>query len=412
MADNTQMVSYDLEGKKLSFANWISNLSPQDTPFVTMTGKEAINQTLFQWQTDSLAAAVEDNAVIEGSQAVSVKRESTTKLSNITQILRKVVKVSDTANVLANYGRGRELQYQMEKAGKEIKRDLEMSFLHNGEQSEETVTKGRTTAGFSGLVAALDAEDDDTGAKVHFSIAGSELAESDVWDMTYNLYLSGACANIIMFHPSHASFFSSLMEIGTGKRVRMFDGVKDTRVNTYVTEIVDPLGCAYKLIPNRWMPTDSIYFFNSKDWTQMVLRAPERVKLAKDGSYEKWMIEMEVGLRHRNPFASGILELTPASIPVDSVTIAPTTLSFDLITGGTKTGTVTATVLPANATDKKVTYKSSDTSVASVTAAGKVTGLKVGTANITATAGGKTSTACVVTVVDTTVPPESKTTTK
>ena len=104
MADTTQMVSYDLNGKKLSFANWISNLSPQDTPFVSMTGKEAINQTLFQWQTDSLAAAVEDNAVIEGSQAVSAKRESTTKLSNITQILRKVVKVSDTANVLANYG--------------------------------------------------------------------------------------------------------------------------------------------------------------------------------------------------------------------------------------------------------------------------------------------------------------------
>lgn len=137
MADTTQMVSYELNGKKLSFANWISNLSPQETPFVSMTGKEAINQTLFQWQTDALAAASEDNSVVEGSEAASGKRESTTKLSNITQILRKVVKVSDTANALVNYGRGKELQYQMEKAGKEIKRDLEMSFLHNGEQKEE-----------------------------------------------------------------------------------------------------------------------------------------------------------------------------------------------------------------------------------------------------------------------------------
>lgn len=42
------MTSYDLNGKKLSFANWISNLSPTDTPFVSMTGKEAIQQTLFQ----------------------------------------------------------------------------------------------------------------------------------------------------------------------------------------------------------------------------------------------------------------------------------------------------------------------------------------------------------------------------
>ena len=42
MADTT-LVSYDLNGKKLSFANWISNLSPTETPFVSMTGKEAIN---------------------------------------------------------------------------------------------------------------------------------------------------------------------------------------------------------------------------------------------------------------------------------------------------------------------------------------------------------------------------------
>ena len=50
------LVSYDLTGKQLSFANWISNLSPTDTPFVSMTGKESIGQTLFQWQTDTLVS--------------------------------------------------------------------------------------------------------------------------------------------------------------------------------------------------------------------------------------------------------------------------------------------------------------------------------------------------------------------
>lgn len=93
------LVSYDLNGKKLSFANWISNLSPTDTPFVSMTGKESIAQTLFQWQTDSLAAVV-DNAVVEGSTAADGALASTTTLNNYTQILRKVLKVSDTAMLL------------------------------------------------------------------------------------------------------------------------------------------------------------------------------------------------------------------------------------------------------------------------------------------------------------------------
>lgn len=353
------LVSYDLQGKKLSFANWISNLSPTDTPFVSMTGKESIAQTLFQWQTDSLSAATA-NAVVEGSVAKDGALASTTALNNYTQILRKVLKVSDTANALANYGRGRELQYQMEKAGKEIKRDLEKILLSAQEKDPgDSSTKPRLTGAFKSLVAAVGEQDEDTGAVVHKSIEGAELAESDIWGLTYNLYLSGSHADIIMFHPKHASFFSSLMEVGVGDRVKMFDG-KDTKFNTYVTEVIDPLGQRYCLCPNRWMPEDSIYFFRAKDWTQMILRAPERTKLAKDGSYEKWMIEMEIGLRHANPFASGILELEGGTPPGDKLSIDKSTATIGF--GGENVGKL------VNAADGSVVITASAAEGASVTA--------------------------------------------
>lgn len=361
------LVSYDLQGKKLSFANWISNLSPTDTPFVSMTGKESIAQTLFQWQVDSLSAAA-TNAVVEGSTAVDEKRTPTSVLNNYTQILRKVLKVSDTANALANYGRGRELQYQMEKAGKEIKRDLEKILLSAQEKDVgNAVDEPRLTSGFQALVAAQDEEDADTGAVVHKGIAGEEPTEADLWGLTYNLYLSGSHADIIMFHPKHATFFSSLMEVGVGERVKMFDGA-DTKLNTYVTEVIDPLGQRYCLCPNRWMPEDAIYFFRAKDWTQMVLRAPERVKLAKDGSYEKWMIEMEVGLRHANPFASGILKLSGGTPPGDKLSIDKTTATIGF--GGSSAGKLVnaadgSVVITATAAEA-VTATSDKESVATV----------------------------------------------
>ena len=63
------------------------------------------------------------------------------------------------------------------------------------------------------------------------------------------------------------------------------------------------------------------------------------------------------------------------------------------------TSTLTATVTPSNATNKSVTWSSSNTSVATVTSAGVVKGVAVGSATITATTvdGGKKAT-CAVTV--------------
>ena len=89
------------------------------------------------------------------------------------------------------------------------------------------------------------------------------------------------------------------------------------------------------------------------------------------------------------------------TVPVTGVTVSPTTLTLEV----GKTSTLTATVTPSNATDKTVTWKSSNTSVATVSSAGVVTGVAAGTATITATTqdGGKTAT-CAVTVKAATIP--------
>ena len=85
------------------------------------------------------------------------------------------------------------------------------------------------------------------------------------------------------------------------------------------------------------------------------------------------------------------------NVPVTSVTISGATGGKLSVKKGA-TAQLTATVNPSNATDRTVTWKSSDATVATV-ADGKVTGVKAGTATITATAGGK-SASVAVTVTD------------
>lgn len=89
------------------------------------------------------------------------------------------------------------------------------------------------------------------------------------------------------------------------------------------------------------------------------------------------------------------------TVPVDSVTLSPKTLT--LMVG--ETGNLTAEVLPAEASDPTVTWSSSKTGVATVSD-GTVTAKAVGETTITAKAGGKSDT-CTVTVVEKKVPATS-----
>ena len=92
--------------------------------------------------------------------------------------------------------------------------------------------------------------------------------------------------------------------------------------------------------------------------------------------------------------ASCEVTVTPRTISVESITLNKTQLS--LVKGATET--LAAIVLPTTATDKAVTWKSSDTAVATVEN-GVVTAVAAGNATITATAGGKTA-ICAVTVTN------------
>ena len=89
--------------------------------------------------------------------------------------------------------------------------------------------------------------------------------------------------------------------------------------------------------------------------------------------------------------------VTVVPTPVTSITLDKTSASLK----AGETVTLTSTVNPDDATDKTVTWSTSDASVATVTN-GVVTAVKVGTATITAKAGDKTAT-CAVTVVPTPV---------
>ena len=92
-----------------------------------------------------------------------------------------------------------------------------------------------------------------------------------------------------------------------------------------------------------------------------------------------------------------IEEFNPNAIPATGITLNQTTLSFN---AANQTATLIATITPSDATNKNVTWTSSNTAVATVSSAGVVTSKGDGTAVITAktTDGTNLTATCNVTV--------------
>ena len=97
--------------------------------------------------------------------------------------------------------------------------------------------------------------------------------------------------------------------------------------------------------------------------------------------------------------------IPPNIIPVNEITLNPTSATLNV----GETLQLTATVSPTNATDKSVSWTSSNTNVATVSNTGLVTAVAAGTATITCTAndGSGVTATCSVTVVAPVPPPST-----
>ena len=113
--------TYDSVGEREDLSDVIYSIAPTDTPFLSSAAKTQATAVLHEWQTDSLAAAVTNNAVIEGDEATLDASTATVRLSNSSQIMDKTVVITGTQESVDKAGRASEIAYQSLKELKSLK---------------------------------------------------------------------------------------------------------------------------------------------------------------------------------------------------------------------------------------------------------------------------------------------------
>lgn len=304
----THFKTYDQVGKKEDISDVISNIAPTATPFQSLIGQESVNNTVYQWQEDDLAA-VAANAVVEGADGSDADLTATTMRSNYTQIMAKTIKVSATADAVSTYGRAKETAYQLSKKSAELKREFEYALVGSARNAAAGNTNtarqfgnvwGTDAGGASIINAAVRVDVDGNGGTAGTPAAA--LTESMILEVNQKLYEAGGEASYIMVKPADSLIIAGFA--AASGRTRDFD--TGTKVVNVVDLYVSPFG-TQKVVLNRFMMADKALVFDPANWKKAVLRPFSRTLLAKTGDADRHFIVGEFGLKHVNYKASGAI---------------------------------------------------------------------------------------------------------
>lgn len=211
--------SVDVAGDREDLADWIAMITPEETPLLSMLPSLTAKSNKVEWQTDTLATPVINNALEEGTTYSYAATTATTRVANQTQISMKQFLIAETTEALSLAGRGSERAMQKAKNGAVLKTDIEASMLSN---NASVATTGAAAGQSGGLRAWLASNDSlgATGTSGGFS-AGIVAAAGNGTQRTFTkalmddaletAYNSGGNPTVAMFSPFIKRKFSEFM---------------------------------------------------------------------------------------------------------------------------------------------------------------------------------------------------------
>lgn len=295
--------TFDSNNKREDLANVIYNISPTETPFMSSIGTGSASGTKHEWQTDSLAAAAA-NLVIEGDDSPSRALVATSRLLNYTQISTKPVVVTGTQEVVNKAGVSSEMAYQIAKAGKELKRDMELDMTGKQAAAAGSSGTGRASRAYESWITTNElhgatGETSDEGAVTD----GTQrvLTESLLKSNLKSCYDEGGNPDLLLV----GSFNKQKVSGFTGNSTRM-DMAEDrslvATIDVYVSDFGEVRVVADRILRSSGRTT---HIIDTEMWSTAMLRPFTVQDLAKTGDSEIKQLLVEYTLVSKNEAASG-----------------------------------------------------------------------------------------------------------
>lgn len=310
--------SADLVGGREDLANFIDNISPTDTPFISSIGSRPAGAETFDWQEQSLDAAAQNHQVQGFDITTYDAANATTRITGNTSISSKDFVVSGTVESKIKAGRGSEIAHQAMLVLKELKRDVETNYLANN----ATVAANGATAGeTAGLEAFLktntNISDTDAADPVwstsptdtHSDGTNRAFTEALLRDVCLQVWQSGGEPTIALL-PGYqkqvaAGFAGNAAQryqapTGGGRLTTIMNGAE-----IYLHDFGE-----LALVPSRFGRDQTVFLVDPDGASRRILRPTFQKEGASSGDYEARIFICEEGLECQEQRHGAVHDLT------------------------------------------------------------------------------------------------------
>ncbi len=316
--------NYDLTTKRELIFNTISNLTPDETPFLSTIGTESIDSYHPEWFKDELRAPSLNNARVDGYEYEYENPAQAVKLGNYAQISDDNFKISERAEKNKKAGPQSEVGRQARKSAQQLKIDVEVTALSNqASLAGDDTTPGRS-AGARAWIATNDLMGSG-GASGGFNTGTGLVAAATNGTqraMTLALlregikasYESGGDPNMVMLSPYLKQVFSSFMSDASVAPFRKeIDGKRQGTIVGAADFFVSDFG-GFAIVPNRQMGrygaavARNAFILDKSKWKIGMFRPYRQDNdVAKTGDYIPKVLKVDWTLISRNEAASAVI---------------------------------------------------------------------------------------------------------
>lgn len=306
--------TYQAIGNREDLENMIYDISPTETPVMSMIARGNASNTLHEWQTDALAPAT-NNRQVEGDDATILTATPTVRLNNYCQISSKAISLSGTQiDGMNPAGRKNELSYQIAKRGKEMKRDIELTVTQNQASSAGSSTVPRSAASMESWIATNKTSVGQgtaqttpgfsagtVAAPTDSSVTGT-VTEAALKSVLQAVWTAGGEPDVIIVGAGTKQKMSTFTGIAT--QYRENSGVKQAKILAAADVYISDFG-EVRIEPDRFSRDRTALILDTNYWEVAYLRTFRQFELSKTGDSEKRQMLAEYTLVSKNEKASG-----------------------------------------------------------------------------------------------------------